>query len=162
MNKRLSIRLLACLAVLISVMGLAANGALAVHEQENSHVVTMNFSLNSNLILARYSVNVYLDDEELGVIPQGGMLLKIRNVAEGVHTIKITADKKGVPDMSFDIYVGCETTITAGLQTHRKYVGVESLTVNIADKEIAFAEGSSVSWKDFMQEIVVLTMMDYM
>ena len=160
MKNRFSIRLLACLAVLIAVMSLMAPAALAESGKETTHLVTMNIKLDSNWMMARYGVKVYLDDEELGRIPQGGMLLKIRNTAAGIHTIKISADKYGVPDMSFDIYVGCETTLTASLKTHRKYVSVEGMTVAIPGKEITFSEGSSTSWVDFVQDVIVFTMLN--
>lgn len=160
MNNRFSIRFLACLAVLIAVMNLIAPAALAESGKETNHLVTMNIKLESNWMIARYGVKIYLDNEELDHIPQGGMMLKIRNVATGIHTIKISADKYDVPDMSFDIYVGCETTLNASLQTHRKYVSMETMTVAIPGKEITFSDGNSVSWTDFVQDVIAFTMMN--
>ena len=49
----------------------------------------MSFSLKKNLILAKYDVDVYLDEQLVGTVPQGGSFRQVFLCSPGVHTVKL-------------------------------------------------------------------------
>ena len=160
MKNRFSLRSLMA-ALLVAVFLTIACAPVSLAERASAKpkcMVTMNLQLTSNLIWARYGVNVYLDRENLGFVPQGGQLLRIREIPQGVHTVTLRPAKSGIPETSFDIYVGGDLTLEGMLQTHRKFVGFNSLSLNAAGKVITYRDGDSISWSDFAQQLIVWMM----
>ena len=160
MTHRIFTRILACFIALTAVMTSIAPlpAASAATADATRYNVTLNFQLDDNIVMARYGVKVYLDEEDLYTMEQGDIMLKIRDVAPGIHTIRVVPLKKKPKELSFDIYVGTNTTVCATLKTHRKYVGMETMTISVPGQTISFVEGQE-SWTDFAEDLFVMTLM---
>ena len=129
MKKNVFPRTLAALTLAVCVLLSAVPAGLA--ETTGTYNVTLDLALKDNMFLANYGVTVYVDDVKLGYLPQGGRLIKIKPLSKGIHTLYFYPEKNTVPAMNMDIYVGAETLFASTLQTHRKYVMVNTLSFRI-------------------------------
>ncbi len=146
MKMKKTVRALTLLALVLTLLipaFPAAAGAEAV--SSGTCRLTVNLDLRNNLVMARYGVTVCLDGTELGKLCQGGSMLRILDVSPGIHTVRITADRSDVQDMSFDLPVDSEMMLNASLQTHRQYVGIVSMKVIFPDQELVYRDSGSGS-----------------
>lgn len=157
MKKNAAVRLLTVSVLLVILFAACFPAASAEANQQN--IVTLDMDLRNNMLIARYSVTVYMDQTKLGTLEQGARLIKIQNLSTGIHTVSIRANTSGVTEMTFDIYVNSDMTIVSTLQTQRKYVNVNSMCVTLPNAEFTFREADS-SFSDFAQELFWYTIVN--
>lgn len=140
-------RHLACIA--IALMFLFGNICGALAGPSEKVTVSMDLQVKNNLILAKYGAALYVDNERLDLVANGGRLIRIIEVTPGIHTFTLRAQKSGVPDMSFDIYVADHTTLSATIQTHRKYIKINNMVLKTGSSTIEYDENTT-DWADFV------------
>ncbi len=167
MKKNISRSLaMAILTVLLFTLS-SAPAALAEEVSESpgqplpdeKYTLMMDFDLKSNVVLARYGVTVYVDGSKVGFLDQGGRLIKIMELAPGIHTIRICPEKYGVTEMSFDFRVSSDITLVSTLQTHQKYIKINTLTLSLPQRKIKFRD-MNCSWNDFAQLLLVYSVLN--
>lgn len=107
---------------------------------EEKYTLMMDIDLKSNVVFARYGVTVYVDGTKAGFLDQGGRLIKIMELDPGIHTIRICPEKYGVTEMSFDFRVSSDMTLVSTLQTHLKFIKINTLTFSLPQREIKFRD----------------------
>ncbi len=148
-NKRNTFRHLACFAA--ALMLLLFNVCCALADSADTVTVTMDLQLEKNLIFAKYNVSYYVDEDRIDLIANGGRSIKVLELSPGIHTITLYAQKSGVPDMSFDFTVAEDTSITATIQAHRKYMTITSLELKTANDTIEYDESTGdTDWVSFV------------
>ncbi len=155
MKKNLAASIMLALIVIVTVMltvspaGLAESNCTA----QPKYYITMDLELKDNLLLANYGLTVCLDDTKLGDLPQGGRLIKMASVPAGIHTIHFYPSKKKVPVLSLDLLVNDHIQIESTLQTHRKYVKINSLAIQYSNGgSRTFRNLSDDAWKKYLAE----------
>ncbi len=92
--------------------------------------LSIHINSESNLALAKYSINVYLDDDKLGNIDNGEELLDSKTVKTGTHTLKF--EKRG--DSSFNktytFSVFDDSTVYCSLKSHTYEIEVRDAKVS--------------------------------
>ena len=147
------------LSVLLAAAVLLA--AVPAGLAEETCNVSLDLNLKKNLMLAKYGMTVFLDDVQLAYLPQGGRLIRIVNLPKGIHTLHFYPEKgDGVSPVSMDVYVGKEMLITLTVQTHRKYMKVNSLSMQIGPQETYQFDDQSEggSWEEVVSKIILWTM----
>ncbi len=150
------VRKLVSVLLLIALLTTVVSVTLAEDKNED-HLVTMDLHLNSNVMVARYSVKAYIDDEYLDLLPQGGRIIKVLELPTGIHTLSFQGEKSSVPVMSFDFYVGYDIGMEATLQTHRKYINVNELYVSLPDGKVLKFNDKNDDWAEFIADLVKMT-----
>lgn len=156
MKNLFSARKVICAILLLSLLCVSCLPAASA-DTGKEYLVTLDIDLASNIFMARYGVTVCVDDMQLQSLPQGGRTVKILSLKPGIHTVRLAAMKQGIPETSFDIYVGSNMTIASSLQTHRKSVGITSLTLTLPSGVIRYRDVED-SWAEFVVLLLEATM----
>ena len=155
MKKNLAINVLLSLIMIITVVLAISPASLAEdsYTAQPEYFVTMDLELKGNLLLNKYGLTAYLDDTKLGDLPQGGRLIKMASVPAGIHTLNFYPNKKKVPVLSLDLLVNDHVQIELTLQTHRKYVKINSLAIQYSNgSSRTFRNLSDDAWKKYLAE----------
>ena len=147
-NKNDAFRQLICLSISFLLLFGSICGAYA-EPNKNKVTVSMDLKLKKNYFFARYGLTVYVDGQKVDSLPNGGRMIRILKMSLGKHAITLCANKSNVPDMSFDIFVTDNMSLTASLQTHRKYISVNHMILKTPDNTIEYDDTSS-TWLDFL------------
>ena len=156
-NGKQMIRALICTMLSLMLLAGCVCGAAAEPAGNTVCRVSIDLRLKNNIVAARYDVTVYVDGVQIDTVAQGGRLIKILELSPGIHTFTIRAGKSGVPDMSFDIYVSDHMALTATLQTHRKYVNVNSMALASPEGMIEY-DDTSESWGEYIMRVLEFTL----
>ena len=157
MKKKLIIYILLALIsiTMIVTVVLPAGMAEEISIAPSEYYVIMDLELRDNLLLANYGLTVYMDEVKLGVLPQGGRLITTVSVPAGIHTLSFYPDKKKASVLFLDLPINDNVQIESSLQTHRKYIKINSLSFKFSDgNSNTFRDLSGDAWKKQLTETV--------
>ena len=98
----------------------------------------IDLGFDSNMFLARYDLDVYLDDLKIGTIPHGEGFTKLNRVKEGNHTIEFRNSSNDSIKSTKQFIVSNDSTFKAQLHTNDN-----NIEINKAET-IASIEGASI------------------
>lgn len=115
------------LAVVVGILAIQWNTyALELPTGKRDELV-LNITYESNLVLARHNVEVYVDGELLTTLAQGDHMQRTLNLAPGRHEILFTGGGKTALDL---VDVSVYTYYTCVLKAHIRSIEICDLTTN--------------------------------
>ena len=78
----------------------------------------LSISLKKNLILAKYDVDVYLDGQPVGTVPQGGSFRQVFLAAPGIHTLQLCKPGKDTVRSVVQIDLARSAAFCCDIETH--------------------------------------------
>ena len=90
--------------------------ATSTESQPCQLLLDVNFE--QNIVLAKYSINVYLDGEKITMMEHGGYLLETVSTTTGTHTLRF--EKRGESDFATDqsIKLDGDSTFVCSIKSH--------------------------------------------
>ena len=162
--------LVLALSFLMTLGAMPAWGALAEEaESPVSGTATFHIDLRRNSFFAKYSVDVYLDDEILATLQQGDLMTFSARMSEGIHVLRFVSCKDGSIARTWSLGdIPGETVIACTLQTHRKYIEVidpqiiTSTGVEVTARAEQSAESKDQSMGKELLVSIALKLVDYL
>ena len=122
--------LLVFLAAILMMPALFANGAKADTSRPDCSLVTMEFSLRRNPLLAKWGITVYLDGAQVCHIDQGELATLNLLVPHGNHHLLFVPDNNQSESYTWELsLLHDEYVLECRLQTHRYYIEMKSHSV---------------------------------
>ena len=136
-NMKTTRKILALLFCLI----LAVSQFTAAQAESGAHAYYSTFSitLHNNIMLSRYGVTVYLDDQKVAHLEQGDLLTFGAWMADDrPHELRIVADESGIPDRVFtltDLRNG--SVLTVEIQSKHNQIKVRSYNLVVDGQTVS-------------------------
>ncbi|MBM6817208.1 DUF4839 domain-containing protein [Olsenella uli] len=137
-------RALATLCALALTLGLGGCGGDGTSEeptQSGGSAVSITIECESNLMLSRYDLDVYVDDAQQGSLDHGTTKTFDLVLNDGTHALRITEKGDSSVDGSVDFSVSGETSLKYVAHCTNSQVEVEA--VNALNPPISSSEASS-------------------
>lgn len=129
------------LALVLCVGGCGNDGVPEEEPQSGGSAVSITIECESNLILSRYDLDVYVDDVQQGSLDHGTTKTFDLDLSDGTHVLRITEKGDSGVDGSVDFSVSGETSLKYVVHCTSSQVEVEA--VDAINPPISSSEASS-------------------
>lgn len=112
-----TIRLIVCIGMAVLSLTLFTacsedNGSSeALEKTGDLYELNLDLSCNENLFFSRYDIEVYIDDEEIGILDHGSEKQFYFDLNEGNHTFRVVKDGSSSVDGSMDFVMPAEKAV---------------------------------------------------
>ena len=141
--------ILVLLAVVLMMPGLFTNSTRAEDKGTGVSLVTMEISLRRNTMIAKYGVTVFLDGKQVRHLNQGDLMTVTLLVPYADHRLSFVPDKAKAKECAWELSLAHEQyTLECEIQTHRKYVAMNSHRVTANARQLTEQEKAAIlNWK---------------